>query len=688
MIAKNHLPWQAPDDASGMLIFDLLHEPAARQALDALLAMQMQLELATGVSVAIYDPTGQALPGISPIKPRLAEQQTPPVKDLLDPQHWPQSSGQLLEVIEGTHHFCITPVILRGVPIAQVILGPFQLFEPGAGAGAQDARAERTELSGKIMPAAGVTVLASWKAQAIAELARTLVSRISTPAIEHEARFSSSEDRLTARAEREIAAFPFSGNGFHTPSSLATRLRAVAQDAILPEKPITAPLQRVIESTSMLQTPEDHDLTPAWPAPPYPLSLDASQAQRWDDEASLLRHVIAAMPQAVILSAAPDGHVVLANRAARKLWPRLLGLQGPGDETSAPLSPLLSIDEYPPEWLGLSIALRQASPFRGEVSVESARSATSSAPNSLAAGNAPPAGPLAGEPARRPLLVSAFPLRAAQGVVSHAVAIFEDVNGLLEREHFKEGLLQVAAHRVRNPLTVISSYAQLLERNLAMEIPPGQGLERARGRLAEIQEQVHLLTELTSQLSIATQLQSARQSAASETVNLALLLQRCVIDQKTLTPGRTIEIAVDRDPCPVQGDEFQLQQVCMRLLQNAISYSHPGKPIHVSLRCIPGSKPLWAEVMVRDQGIGIPRADLPHIFERFYRVIGSEQRARVAGIRHPGSKAISLGASLYLCKQLIERMGGRIWAESVEGQGTTVSFSLPLSGSARAPDLS
>lgn len=684
MIAKTHQPWQAAVDASGMPLFDLLHEPAARQALDALLAMQMQLELATGVPVAIYGPTGQALPGISPIKPRLAEQQMPLIKDLLDAQQWPQSSGQLLEVIESARHFCITPLILRGIPIAQVILGPFQLFEPGAAAGAQDGRAERGELPGKITPAAGAPVLASWKAQAVAALARTLVSSLSTPAIDDEARLSASE----AREERAITALPLSGSGFHYPSKPAMRLGALAQDAILPEKLITAPLQSVIESTAMLQPPEDHELPSAWPAPPRPLSPGTAQIQRPDDETSLLRHLIAAMPQAVILSAAPDGHIVLANRAARKLWPRLLGLQGLGEETSAPLSPLLSVDDYPPEWLGLSIALRQGRPFRGEASVETGRNAASSRPNTPATGQASPALPRAGEPARRPLLVSAFPLRAAQGMVSHAVAIFEDVSGLLERELFKEGLLQVAAHQIRNPLTVISSYAQLLERNLAMEIPPGQGLERARGRLAEIHEQVHLLADLTSQLSIVTQLQSAQQGPVAETVNLALLLQRCVIDQQTLTPGRTIEMAIERDPCLVQGDQFQLQQVCMRLLQNAVSYSHPGKPIHVSLRCIPGSRPLWAEIMVRDQGIGIPRADLPHLFERFYRVIGSEQRARVAGIRRPGSEVISLGTSLYLCKQLIERMGGRIWAESVEGQGTTVSFSVPLSGSARAPNIS
>lgn len=679
MTAKTPWPWHAPDGASGAPFSDPLHEPAARQALDNLLAMQMQLELATGVPVAIYGPTGQALPGISPVRFQSGEQATPLARDLLAPQSWPQSIGQMLEVTYGRHlHFYITPFILRGVPHAQIILGPLQLFEPGA----QDSRADRTEPSEKITSIAGVPVLASWKAQAAAELVRTMVSSVSTPASESTPRLAPPEKPL-ALSDQATAMLSLPGNTRQNQPTTALRLGALAQDARLPERAASEQPPRVIESPQMLQPPEDYDPPPSWPSPPRLLSASTSQAESKQGESSLLRSLIEAMPQAVIVSAAPDGQIVLANQAARRLWPRLLGGQASGDSTSAPFRSRVSIDHYPPEWLGLSIALRQGGTFRAEVSVEDAENESPASPQALPAEQAAQrkasaTDTMARGPGLRPMLISAFPLPIAQGTASLAVAIFEDLSGLLERERFKDEFIMAAAHDARNPLTLISSHTQLLERAVMQEISSSQGVERARGRLAEIQAQVQSLTDLTGQLYIVTRLQSAQPRSQVETMNLARLIQRAAIDQQMLTPGRTIETIVEQDPCLVQGDPAQIQQVVMHLLKNAVRYSHPGKPISISLRCAPENNPLWAEVSVRDQGIGIPRASLPHIFERFYRVIDNEQRARVAGIPRAGGEASSPGLGLYLCKQLIERIGGRIWAESEEGLGTIVSFSLPL----------
>ncbi len=627
IITKPRLSWHALDVSSGTPPIDLLHEPAARQALDHVLAVQMQLELATGVPVAIYGPTGQILPGISPAKTRQAEQQMPLAKDVLAPQNWPQSIGQLLEVTyDDNLHLFITPFIVGSLPIAQFVLGPLQLFEPGA----QDSRIDGAARDGKLTPLAGVPVLASWKAQAAAELARTLVSRLSLPAADHSARLAAPASLLPV-SDRETTALPIPPNGRCSQQGTAPRLGALAQDAMLPERAAINQSQRVIESIQ--------------------------QAENQPRAASLIRTLLDSMPQAVIISAAPDGQVVLANRAARTLWPRLLGGHAPGAQTSGLLPRRISAEEYPPEWLGLRVALRQAESFRGEVSVETVEN------------DGPP---------ERPMLVSAFPLRTAQGAVSHAVALFEDLSGLLERERFKDELLVLAAHDARNPLTLIGSQAQLLERSLMMELAPGQGLERARERLAEIHEQVRVLAELTHQLYTVTRLQSAQQRPHAETVDLACLIQRATIDQQMLTPGHPIEAALACERCPVQGDQAQLQQIIMHLLKNAVKYSHPDRPICVSLRCTPTSAPRWAEVSVRDQGIGIPRASLPHLFERFHRAAGSEQRAHAAGLRLPGDETSNLGLSLYLCKQLLERMGGHIWAESREGQGTTISFTLPL----------
>jgi signal transduction histidine kinase len=653
VIAQTRFSLPAPDGNSSLPPADLLREPAARQALDNVLAVQMQLELATGIPVAAYGPAGQPLPGISPGKPRLAEQQTPLLKDVLAPQDWPQEHGQMVEVVLGRNtHYFITPFILYGTPIAQIILGPIQLFEPGT-----TDIAEGNAAPGNALSIGGVPVLASWKAQAAAEIARTLVSKLSQSAgdcVHHP-----TPNHCLPVSDQETTVLATLGDAPRLQQGRALQLGALAHDALLPEKTTSSEhLQKVTKSTDMLHTSSDNpETTFVWSAPAHPKPAREYDAESLGSPVRMLRHLIETMPQAVIISAAPDGHIVLANRAARTLWPEWLGNTGAEGQNSGPLHYQVTDDDYPPEWLGLRVALRQAVPFRGEVSVETS----------------------AGETARQhPMLLNAWPLHMSRESASHAIAIFEDLSGLVERELFKDELLLLAAHDIRNPLTVIASQAQLLERNLARELPQGQSLERARSRLSAIQEQIQQLTGLTQQLSTVTRLQSVRQRPASETVNLAYLVQHAILDQRMNTSERAIEVEIDRDPCQVQGNQAQLHSILMSLLNNAVRYSHPSKPISVAVRCAPASAPLWVEVSVCDQGIGIPRASLAHIFERFSRVPGIEQRARLAGLHTPPEQSASLGLSLYLCKQLLERMGGRIGIESVEGQGTTVCFALPL----------
>ncbi len=653
MIAQTRLSWPAPDGNSSLPPADLWREPAVRQALDNLLAVQMQLELATGVPVAAYGPVGQPLPGISPGKPRLAEQHTPLPNALLAHRDWPQQNGQMLEVVSGRNlHYFITPFILYGAPIAQIILGPLQMFEPGA-----TGVAEGTAVPGNALSIGGVPVLASWKAQAAAEIARTLVSKLSQSDADS-ALHLPAPDYLLPVPDQETTVLTTLGSAPHRQQGTALQLGALAHDALLPEKTAPERSQKATKGTDMLHTSsENQETTSVWSAPAHPIPASDYETETLRGPVRMLRHLIETMPQAVIICAPPDGQIVLANRAARKLWPEWLGGAGSEGQTSGPLRYHVTADDYPPEWLGLRVALRQAVSFRSEVSVESIEDEA---------------------PRQRPMLLNAWPLQTTRESASYAIAIFEDLSGLVERELFKDELLLLAAHDIRNPLTLISSHAQLLERNLAKELPQGQSWERAHSRLSAIQEQVQQLTELTGQLSTVTRLQSAQQRPSSETVNLAYLIQHAALDQRMIASERTIELVVERDPCQVQGDQAQLHLILMSLLKNALRYSHPSTPISVSLRCAPASSPLWAEVSVRDQGIGIPRASLPHIFERFYQVVGSPQRARAAGIHVPSEQNARVGLSLYLCKQLLERMGGRIWIESLEGQGTTVCFILPL----------
>jgi signal transduction histidine kinase len=619
----------------------LSSEIAARQILDTLLATKMRLELATGVPVGIYGPLGQLLPGISPAQSRQIDSLLPAPPDLLPQHNWPARRGQLVEVTHGTNlHFFLTPLVFGDRPIAQVVLGPIHIFGPG-----DNAQPRPTS------QAAGAPTLPSWQAQAIAEIACTLVSHLAPLAPTPSTRGSRREE-VPEISNQATAIMPIVNNAARYTGEHRAHLGSLAEDASLAAK-------------SMPYHPG------SWPAPP--VGDDVVPTAR-DEQTALLAALITHMPQAVIVSAAPDGQIVLANPAARKLWPSLLG----EPEAGAPRPGSLTSDRYPAAWAGLNLALRQeASLFRSEVSIDVARTPL---PTSVTPGSGPlPAQQTTAHGANQvTLLVSAFPLRNAQGLTTYAVALFEELSGLIERERFKDEFLLVAAHEMRNPLTVISSYAQLLERHLAMASQTEQGMERTRSRLHEIQEQVQLLTDLSSQLSIVTRLLSAQQRPRRETINLSRLIQRVAIDQQLLAPGRTIESVVEHDPCLVQADPEQLHQILLHLLKNAIRYSRPEKPIRLALRCTPENAPLWAEISVRDQGIGIPRTSLPHLFERFYRVNETGQRALAAGLPRPSDEQVSLGLGLYLSKQLIDAMGGRIWVDSAEGLGTTVTFTVPL----------
>ncbi len=118
----------------------------------------------------------------------------------------------------------------------------------------------------------------------------------------------------------------------------------------------------------------------------------------------------------------------------------------------------------------------------------------------------------------------------------------------------------------------------------------------------------------------------------------------------------------------VLGDRMRLQQVLLNLAGNAIKFTHSGE-VEISVRCLSQERDAWLEFAVRDSGIGIPPADLERLFQPFAQ--GDPSMAR----RYGGT-----GLGLSICKNLVQMMGGQIWVESEEGQGTTVFFQtrLPL----------
>jgi signal transduction histidine kinase len=111
----------------------------------------------------------------------------------------------------------------------------------------------------------------------------------------------------------------------------------------------------------------------------------------------------------------------------------------------------------------------------------------------------------------------------------------------------------------------------------------------------------------------------------------------------------------------IEADAFRIKQVMINLLTNAIKFSPENHPIFVKA----GVKGGELIVQVIDYGIGVPEKELTAIFEKYYK---AENRGDIEGA----------GLGLYICQQIVNAHGGRIWAESIEGEGSTFSFSLPL----------
>ena len=174
-------------------------------------------------------------------------------------------------------------------------------------------------------------------------------------------------------------------------------------------------------------------------------------------------------------------------------------------------------------------------------------------------------------------------------------------------------------------------------------------------------EEADRLADLIENLLDASRLQAGALKLNRAEVLLDQLAARLVEKFKTQTEKHVLSAEFPPGFPPVMGDEERLRQVLSNLLSNALKYS-PGGKVVVRGRV----EPQQVVVSVSDEGPGIAAADLPRVFDRFYRADSDlTKRAKGAGL------------GLYLAKAVVEAHGGRIWAESPPGKGTTFSFSLP-----------
>ena len=223
-------------------------------------------------------------------------------------------------------------------------------------------------------------------------------------------------------------------------------------------------------------------------------------------------------------------------------------------------------------------------------------------------------------------------------------------------EQRKDAFLSMVSHELRTPLTSLQGYTQLLQKQFA-----GSDSPRALHALAIIETQIRRLTRLIEDLLDLSTIQAGKLTFTEGVVDMDALVREAA-EQFQQTTSRH-HITIEGGPLGAcVGDHERLGQVLSNLLTNAIKYSPESERIILHLTSTASD----LTVSVQDFGMGIPSKEQKKVFERFYRVAG----------KHTQTTA-GLGIGLSITQQIIEHYEGKLWVESVEGQGSIFSFSLP-----------
>lgn len=244
------------------------------------------------------------------------------------------------------------------------------------------------------------------------------------------------------------------------------------------------------------------------------------------------------------------------------------------------------------------------------------------------------------------------------------VGNFRDVTMRRQIEAEREAFVDAAAHDLRSPLTSIKGQAQLLRRRLRRGVPDAATLDAG---LAVIDTAAARMVALIDEMMDAAHLRAARPLALQATpTDLVKLARDLVAEVQRSTSRHQVRMDTAVPALVGEWDAARLERVLSNLLGNAVTYSPDGGAVVVTVARVADETGRWAELRVIDHGLGVPEADLPHLFERFRR--GGNVAGRIAGA----------GIGLAGARQIIAQHGGQITVKSREGEGSTFSVRLPL----------
>ena len=364
-------------------------------------------------------------------------------------------------------------------------------------------------------------------------------------------------------------------------------------------------------------------------------AIDRANAyHRAEEHRDQLRTILDSLPAGVMILAAPDGAIELANAAMCEM------IFGPAAPTG--VLPIygrdmrtLWADGMPmshEERLGIR-ALKGEVCRNQQIIIEGA------------------------DKRRVPALAQSAPLPGITGSIDRSVLVLQDITRLREAEQLKDDFLSLVSHEFRTPLTAIRGGAYLLASQ-------GDMLDQQTRQelLGDIVAESERLEQMLTNMLTLTEVMADRLEATAEPLLVGPIARATAAEFAANAPKHVIRVDLAPDLPPADGDPALLTQVLRNLIENAVKYSPDGGDIRVT----GSSDGRTVTVRVEDSGIGIAANEVQHVFARFHR-----------GGADPTVRGMGLG--LYLSHHLIEAQGGHITASSSGlGQGATFSVTLPV----------
>jgi signal transduction histidine kinase len=242
-------------------------------------------------------------------------------------------------------------------------------------------------------------------------------------------------------------------------------------------------------------------------------------------------------------------------------------------------------------------------------------------------------------------------------------AAHERVAQLQDLDAAKNALISTVNHELRTPLTSIIGYVELMQRESKASDNPERELH-----LEVIARNSQILLNLVESILSLSKFDSDMGRLPDTPVNLTEVISNTLFILKPALEAAQVSISSDlEDGVIVEGDNGQLTQLIINLISNAVKFSEPGGTVEVRLNLKEKKGANWAEISIKDNGIGIPKNDIPLLFTRFFRA------GNVGSGSHPGS-----GLGLAIVKQVVQHHGGSIEVFSEISQGSTFLITLPI----------